>query len=66
VNEWKNVLQVSISTTFYARLLRQYFGAKKITKPKRKWRKAAQSTFMQKICMQNVDENDYYRQFHQH
>jgi len=41
--------QVSISSTFYASLLSQYFCAQKITKPKCNKRKAAQSNFVQKF-----------------
>jgi len=41
----------SISSTFYAQLLRQYFCAKKMTKSKGNWRKAAQSTVEQKSHM---------------
>jgi hypothetical protein len=40
----REIDKVSISSTFYERLLCQ-----KITEPKCNWRKAAQSTFIQKI-----------------
>jgi len=50
------VIQVSISSTFYSSLLPQYFFAKK---SKSQMRKAARSTFVWKICVLNVDEINY-------
>jgi hypothetical protein len=48
--------QVSVTPTFYAQFLHQYFCTKKIIKTKRNLRKAAGNTFVQKNV--HVDEID--------
>jgi len=61
-------LQVATSGVDFINILRAAFEhislCQKITKPNCNYRKAAQSTFVQKICAKNVAEIDTRGQFH--